>query len=325
MTTLTARMFGQPGDPDRQRRGLREQLAHGVLGDQSETSHGYAASSRTQRPTFAFPPLSPERAPASVPSGRRRVGPGIAGRGIGAGTGLEGPGDRWRIDPLDRAVVVHDLVRGDRLGHETGGEHAVGLGAARGSGAEEARVRGQRHLDRGIAERPSRHLLVRVPGDHGEQGGRLLLGGRVRGVEPGQGPGDLGRCGGAGGLELAAEQLGLGLDVQTGQHDRELVAVAADRGARDLEVRRWRLAAYPGDPHPVRTVLPQRHRVEAGGDVRAGVARVVHLVHQLGGDRADGDRPAGPGCLVMTLEPSRWISAIGKPGRVRSAISVKNG
>src|SRR5215813_4527498 len=41
-------------------------------------SQGYAAGSRAQKPTLALPPLSPERAPATVPSGTRRVAPPAA-------------------------------------------------------------------------------------------------------------------------------------------------------------------------------------------------------------------------------------------------------
>src|SRR3954466_12023978 len=37
------------------------------------SSQGYAWGRRTQMPMLASPPLSPERAPAMVPSGRRRV------------------------------------------------------------------------------------------------------------------------------------------------------------------------------------------------------------------------------------------------------------
>src|SRR5215467_7570192 len=68
-------------------------------------SQGYADGSRAQNPTLALPPLSPERAPAIVPSGARRVGPEMsaAPAGLSAGSmtrgGPDGVGGIATIDP----------------------------------------------------------------------------------------------------------------------------------------------------------------------------------------------------------------------------------
>ena len=65
----------------------------------SPSSHAQASSLRAHSPTLAFPPLSPERAPMMVPSGRRTVAAvvsGAVGRAGGATrSGASGtPGDR---------------------------------------------------------------------------------------------------------------------------------------------------------------------------------------------------------------------------------------
>ncbi len=106
-------------------------------------------------------------------------------------------------------------------------------------------------------------------------------------VGPGQSPF------GVGVAELTLYQLRLGLDLQAGQHELHLVAVAAEAGAADLEHRRRRLAAHPADPHPVGPRLGQRDGVEAGGDVGARVAGTADLVEQLRGDGAQRDRATG--------------------------------
>ena len=64
-----------------------------------------------------------------------------------------------------------------------------------------------------------------------------------------------------------------------------------------LRVGGGRLAAHAGDPHPVGPVLGEADRVEAGGDVGAGVPGALRLVQQLGGDGADVDDAAGAGVL----------------------------
>src|SRR5205823_6648614 len=51
----------------------------------SRSSHAYAGPLRAQTPTLAFPPLSPERAPKTRPSGTRSTGPdGDGGSSTGA-------------------------------------------------------------------------------------------------------------------------------------------------------------------------------------------------------------------------------------------------
>ena len=99
------------------------------------------------------------------------------------------------------------------------------------------------------------------------------------------------------GFELASHQLGLGLDVQAGEHEGHLVAEPADAVQRHLSVGG---GASPRTPL-IRTrsgpSAGQLDGVEPGGDVRVGVAGAGDLVEQLGGDGVDADQPAGAGVL----------------------------
>ena len=70
---------------------------------------------------------------------------------------------------------------------------------------------------------------------------------------------------------------------------------------------------HAADAHPVGSVVVEGDRVEAGRDVGSGVARPGDLVEQLGGDGLAVTAPPVPACLVITLDPSAWTSAIGKP------------
>src|SRR3954447_3487828 len=106
ITTFTARRLGRPKTRTSRSAasGSSSRIRSGVS---SATSQPYAASSRTQNPTLALPPLSPDRAPAMVPNGTRTVAPpglaagGAAGRtgGTGAhggcGTVVVVPSERW--------------------------------------------------------------------------------------------------------------------------------------------------------------------------------------------------------------------------------------
>ena len=56
-------------------------------------------------------------------------------------------------------------------------------------------------------------------------------------------------------VELRAQPLRLGLDVEPGQHELHLVAEPAELVDADLQLRRRRLTAYAGDPHPVLAVI----------------------------------------------------------------------
>ncbi len=56
-------------------------------------------------------------------------------------------------------------------------------------------------------------------------------------------------------------------------------------------------------PHAIRTVVGEDDRVEAGRDVRSGVARPGDLVEQLGGDGLGGHCPPGAGVLGDHARP----------------------
>src|SRR6516165_685044 len=93
MTKLIARRFGRP---------YRSTGSGAVSGSNSfsrgtvrnPASHAYAASVRAHTPRLAFPPLSPDRAPATRPKGARTTGPpGVAATatdGTSARTGGSG-------------------------------------------------------------------------------------------------------------------------------------------------------------------------------------------------------------------------------------------
>ncbi len=162
----------------------------------------------------------------------------------------------------------------------------------------ETGVTGQRQLNGSPAQGAADGLLVRVADDEAEEGaGRLL---RV-GVGPvgahevpphlaGRGLGE--RVG-----QLRLYERGLGLDVETGQDEDDLVAEAAEPVAADLEGRGRGLAAYALDADAVGAVLGEPYGVEAGGDVGARVPGARRLVQELGGDRTDVDEAAGAGVL----------------------------
>ena len=121
------------------------------------------------------------------------------------------------------AVGEHGHVVDVGGGDVGGGEHAVRLGVAGRRGDVEAGVRRQRQLDRRAAERPADRLRVRTAHDAVQQGAGLLLGGGVGVVGAGQRP----RRVEAG--ELLAHERRLGLDVEAGEHEHDLVAEPADR------------------------------------------------------------------------------------------------
>ena len=98
---------------------------------------------------------------------------------------------------------------------------------------------------------------------------------------------------GESGRQLPAQEIGLGIDIQSGQYECRRVAEAADAIERDLQSRRGRLADHSADAHPVWSVVAERDGVEPGGRVRIGVAGSGDFVKQLCGDRADADLPAG--------------------------------
>ena len=171
-------------------------------------SHRQASSVRAHTPTLALPPLSPERAPATVPSGTRRVGPasgsGSGGSATSASSLLAGGGSMRSAGAVGEHGDVLDVGGGD-VGD---GEHAVWLGVAGRGGEVEAGVRRQGQLDGGPAERSADRLRVGTAHHAVQQGAGLLLGGGVGVVGPGERP----RRVEAG--ELLLHERRLGLDVE---------------------------------------------------------------------------------------------------------------
>ncbi len=188
----------------------------------------------------------------------------------------------------------------------------------------EAGVARQGEFDGGTAEGPAGDPRVGILHGAVQQGARRLLGVGVRVVGAAQTPPHLGGGPAAGGavgrgtvgggtaawgtvgecaLQLSAHQRGLGLDVQPGEHEGDLVAEPAELAAAHLERGRRRFPADAADPHPVGAVVAQRQAVEPGGDVRARVARAGDLVEQLCGDRPRRDRAPGAGMLGDHARP----------------------
>ena len=201
-----------------------------------------------------------------------------------------------RVD--DGALAVEERhVLGHRLGGHGGRPvDAEGAGAGRGACREHPRDRGQGQLVHRVREGAPEPVLVLV--EHGQPPHRdgLLVGARIRLVGAHHPLGDLGvvaRTVGTGPPERVAHQSGLGVDVETGERDVDLAAVAAQLVGGHLESGRGRLAPHRVDPHPVTSGLGQPDRVEAGGDVGAQVAGRIDLVEQLRGDRPHGDLAAG--------------------------------
>ena len=143
-------------------------------------------------------------------------------------------------------------------------------------------------------------VFVRVADDEPEQRGCLLLDGRVGVVGAGEGPADLGwaaLCGAQARLHLGSDQGGLGVDVEAGEDEDDLVAVAAQPGETDLQRGGGASPRTPSMRTRSVSVLVEADGVEAGGDVGTEVAGARGLVQQLRGDGADGHGAAGAGVL----------------------------
>jgi hypothetical protein len=183
-------------------------------------------------------------------------------------------------------------------GVDVGGrEHAVRGAVAGRGGQAEAGIAGQRELHRDVGERAAHDRGVRVACHAAQDRACQLFGFSVGAVQPGEGPRQLGRPVGQPALELPASKLRLGLDIEPGDHEIHLVAEASERVQRDLQLRRRGLAANAAYPDPVRAVLRELDGVKPGRDVRSRVPHTLDLVHQLRGDGAGRDRPAGTGML----------------------------
>ena len=83
-------------------------------------------------------------------------------------------------------------------------------------------------------------------------------------------------------------------------------------------VDRRRFAPRPGDEHPVGAFLAQGDGVEAGRHVGVGVAGAADLVEELGGDGANGDRPAVPGVLGDDRRAVAGDLGDGEPGSLEA-------
>ncbi len=221
----------------------------------------------------------------------------------------QGFGQRERCDRLERlglggggnvgagAVGVHGDVRHLCRVDIAGGEHPVHLALARRCGGGEPRIAGERQFDCGGGELATDIGGVGIAHDAVQQRARGLLGVGVVVVGAGQRPLQFGRFDGQAGLQLSPHQLGLGVDVEAGQHERHRVAEAADAVQRHLQGGRRRLAPHAVDAHPVGAVGRQLDAVHPQRHIGIRVARTGDLVEQLCGDGVDADQAAGPGML----------------------------
>lgn len=129
-------------------------------------------------------------------------------------------------------------MRDAGCGDVRGPEDAVGSTLPGGRGDVEAGVAGEGQFDGGAGEGAADGLRGRVADDEPEQRARGLLGVGVLAVGAGQFPTDVrgaGVGGGEGVLDLVADEPGLGLDVEAGEDEHDLVAEAAEAVEADLE------------------------------------------------------------------------------------------
>ena len=174
-------------------------------------------------------------------AGSRRTAAVRAARTAATGSSAMRLGGRRRISM--RVPSACTATCGTSVGVDVArGEHAVHLTVARRRGAGEAGVAGQREFDCRRGELAPDVGGVGIAHHAVQQRAGRLLGVGVGVVGAGQRPLQLGRLDRQAGLELPAHQLGLGLDVEAGQHERHLVAEAADAVQRHLQRRRRRLA-----------------------------------------------------------------------------------
>ena len=229
---------------------------------------------------LALPPLSPDRAPQTRPSGPRAVpvlmaagpedasGAGQGGRLRGVSPARSGAGCRGGcggrrvrgggvLDDSHAAVWQDEPLGDEEGGYQGGPVHAeVGGVGGRGGGVE-AGVAAEEQFHGGVGEAPAHPVAVAVFHGDLQVGGGLGVGRRVWPVEAQQPDVDV-----VVGVLPAehVEQLrlgggGFGLDVQAGEHEGHGVAVAADVVDRHLQLSGRRAAAGPADPHPVGVLL----------------------------------------------------------------------
>ena len=198
--------------------------------------------------------------------------------------------------------------------------HPVGRRGPGRGGDVEAGVGRQRQLDAGGGERAADELVARV-GDGAAQPRRGgLLGGSVGVVGAGEVPVDgrgTAREAVEGGLDLRTHPVGLGRDVEAGEHELHAVAEAPDVVDRHLQLRRRRLALHAGDAYAVLAVLGELDAVEEHGGVGAEVPLGLDLVDELRGDGVEGDGSAGAGVLGDDRRSVGVQLGDGEPERLR--------
>jgi hypothetical protein len=165
---------------------------------------------------------------------------------------------------------------------------------------EEAGDGGQSQLDHGVRDRSADLALVGVLEGESPDGDGLLVGGGIGLVgahHPGGDAGEVRRLVRARLPEGVLDELRLGLDVEAGEGDADVVAVAAELVHGHLEGGRRRLSLDAPDAHPIGAGLVELDGVEPRGHIGAEVRGAADLVQQLRGDGAD--RHLSPGAVVL--------------------------
>ena len=208
-------------------------------------------------------------------------------------------------------MLRHEIGR-----HEPGGVHAKRLADARTRKAVEPGDGGEGHVVDPNGDRLGL-ALVRVLHREPPLGGGGLVGGRVVVIRADDRRGDRRkriRSDRRGLPERGLEQLGLRLDVETGEGEDDVGPIPTPGVHRDLEVSGWTLTPRARDANAIGTLLAQLHRVESCRDVGAEIARRADLIEQLRRDRADRDRSPGAGMLGDDRRTVRLNLGDGKPG-----------
>ena len=272
ITKLTARRFGSrcrvtgrsavSGSSSRSRSTVREWASQRQRGRRC----GPRRRRWRRRPCRRCARRPPGRA---APGGSRTTGPsgsGAAAAGTDASARAAGTAS-GECGDLDPAAVRQDrAVRRPAFASTVPAANTpYGEPGARRGGEVEARVAARASS---TARREKRRPTAAASWSRATQlqqrAGRLLgrgvrlvgAGQRPRRARQGPRPAELLRC---------ADQRGLGLDVQAGEDERHLVAVAAERGSSPtLSVSAAGLAPDAADPHPVRAVLGRAGRCPAG-------------------------------------------------------------
>ena len=264
---------------DRQLGRLGQQLAD-LLGRERRRQPGRALVRARPQPDVRRPALVPA-ARAGHRTQRRPPGGSADSRALPAGwaerDSSSGAGHGGRRDVDAGAVGQDGDVRHLGLRHVGRGVDAERRAVAGRRGEVEAGIAGQRHLDRGAAERPADDVRRGVERLAAQQHAGAGLGVGVRPLDAELRPHQLGRPRRQRRLELRPGERRLGLDPVAGEHEGDLVAVTAQRVEADLRGGRRPLAADAGDPHPVgpvvaeldacRTGRPRRGRRTAGRSI----------------------------------------------------------